>query len=168
VRSCANLSAPRVREHLRPHPDTVSVLVLSHATRRNLARLARCLGTVVHHPRRGGRRFTRAADAARLSIRRTAARLGQVWAADRTSTATTILSGCAGRLTDSAVGAASGRRSRLRRLQRASGHSRPTQNRSTLRGPATSCGYRAGSKSSIGLPSGSSIWTCRPTGPASI
>jgi hypothetical protein len=36
----------------------------------------------------------------------------------------------------------------------------------------TSCrpiaGYRAGSNSSIGLPSGSSIWICRPTGPASI
>ena len=28
--------------------------------------------------------------------------------------------------------------------------------------------YRAGSNSSIGLPSGSSTWICRPTGPASI
>ena len=29
-------------------------------------------------------------------------------------------------------------------------------------------GYRAGSKSSIGFPSGSSIWICRPPGPTSI
>ena len=28
--------------------------------------------------------------------------------------------------------------------------------------------YRAGSKSSIGFPSGSSTWTCRPPGPTSI
>jgi hypothetical protein len=29
-------------------------------------------------------------------------------------------------------------------------------------------GYRDGSNSSIGLPSGSSTWICRPAGPASI